>query len=470
MDYRPAGSRYGRCKRSQRPKLIRTTRMRGFRQRPQTTGCVVAVVLLGVLASGCGGSKPPQQAAGLVNRDHSTNIYSAAIAAGSNHTCALVSTGQVECWGDETAGEIGNGTQGSTQGPTQTQNSPATVVQSGGEVWVSHATAVAVGRGNDNGLEGDHSCALVPTGGIDCWGDNQYGELGDGSTTNSSTPVPVAGISNATAVSSGDRQSCALLSTGQIECWGLLSSAPAPVQRITNATAIAITDTHSCALLSTKHVECWGEDGLGQLGNGLGEHLVGAAQMFVRYSPTEVPGISNATQVAVGGNSSCARLATGRIECWGSNYDGELGLGNGTATGPQTCGILAAKGPCSTKPAPVAGISSALSISLSANHSCAVLSSHGVDCWGFNKQGSLGIGTQAGSQTCPGGDPCSTTPTPVVGITSAVAVSAGDSYSCAILSSGLIKCWGYNNYGQLGDGSTTNSSTPVQATGISNSP
>ena len=126
-----------------------------------------------------------------------------AISAGGFHSCALLSNGQVDCWGDNEVGQLGNGTTGTYV---------ATPVQVTG---ISNATAISAGTG------GAHSCALLATGRVECWGSNDYGQLGNGSTTDSSTPVQVSGISNATAISAGGAHSCALLATGEIYCWGL---------------------------------------------------------------------------------------------------------------------------------------------------------------------------------------------------------------------------------------------------------
>jgi alpha-tubulin suppressor-like RCC1 family protein len=186
-----------------------------------------------------------------------------AIAVGDEHSCALLSDGTVKCWGLNFAGELGDGTN------NYNSNNPVSV--SG----ISNAKAIAAG--------GSHSCALLSNGTVKCWGRNEHGELGNGTTgdsTNSNTPVSVSGISNATAIAAGPADTCAVLSDGTAECWGFNASGqlgngtttdsatPVSVSGITNAAAISAGAYHSCALLSDGTVKCWGFNGAGELGNG----------------------------------------------------------------------------------------------------------------------------------------------------------------------------------------------------------
>jgi alpha-tubulin suppressor-like RCC1 family protein len=293
-------------------------------------------------------------------------------------------------------------------------------------------------------VSGGHnlSCALLSNGHIDCWGENVQGGLGNGTKTNSETPVEVTGITSATQVSAGYGFACALLSSGHIDCWGNGSDTPVEVTGITSATQVSATGGHNCALLSSGHVDCWGENQYGQLGNGT---TTGSA------TPVEVTGIANAMQVGVGYYDSCALLSNGHVKCWGISFQGELG--NGTFRGPEECERIA----CSKTPVEVQAMANATQLAVGGFHSCARLSTQNVKCWGYGEyHGALGNGATSNSDT----------PVEVTGIANATQVSAGEEQSCALLSTEHLKCWGDNEHGELGNGSTTNSDTPVEVTGI----
>ncbi|MBP9066769.1 MAG: RCC1 repeat-containing protein, partial [Candidatus Microthrix sp.] len=162
---------------------------------------------------------------------------------------------------------------------------------------------------------GNHTCVVRGNGTVACWGDNAAGWLGDGTTTGSSVPVGVVGITDAIAVTNSDYQSCALHADGRVSCWGFngqgqlgngtttASSVPVPVTGVTNATAVAIGNTHSCALLADGGVSCWGYNVNGELGNG--------TTVPLSTVPVPVTGITNATALAANAFHSCAVLADG---------------------------------------------------------------------------------------------------------------------------------------------------------------
>jgi alpha-tubulin suppressor-like RCC1 family protein len=365
---------------------------------------------------------------------------------GGYHSCAVLAGGKVACWGDNTNGELGDGTLGEalTQVPVH---------------GITDATQVTAGN--------YHSCAVLVVGTVQCWGDNSYGELGDGTSQRpdncqgdscSPTPVAASGITTASQVTASEYQSCALLAAGNVDCWGdngdgqlgdgttTNRSTPVAVGGITTATQIAAGAFQSCALLAVGSVDCWGYNLYGQLGNGT---------TTSSSTPVTVTGITTATQITAGADHTCALLAAGTVDCWGNNYYGQLG--NGTTTSSST-------------PVTVTGISTAAQITAGYYNTCALLAGGHVDCWGYNFDGELGDGTAAGPETCGlYDDPCSTAPVPVSGITTARQISAGgdpaaDSdggHACAVLTDGAVRCWGANFDGQLGDGTAGYSVVPV---------
>ena len=237
-----------------------------------------------------------------------------AISAGGSHTCALLADHTVQCWGYNSYGQLGDGT-------TTDRITPVRV--SG----ITNATAIsAAGYA--------HTCALLADGTVQCWGRNDYGQLGDGTTTYlQTTPVSVSGISNASALSLGHSHTCALLADGTVQCWGrndygqlgdgtyTTRTTPVSVSGISNATAISLGSQHTCALLTDGTVQCWGRNDYGQLGDGTTTD---------RITPLRVSGIWNATAISAGLYHTCALLTDGTVKCWGWNVSGQLGDGTTT--------------------------------------------------------------------------------------------------------------------------------------------
>ncbi len=293
-------------------------------------------------------------------------------------------------------------------------------------------------------IAGGHACAITAGGGVKCWGRNDLGQLGNGTQVNSLTPVNVIGLSaGVTKISVGLVHTCAVTANGAAKCWGynhsnrlgakLGSEVYTQPQQVYGITSEAVDITaragHSCALLSSGKVKCWGGNYDGQLGNGTSGAPGG-------YGPDEVANLTDAIKVEVGGNSTCALTNTGALKCWG--------IGSGYS---------------STTPAVIPGMDSGvISFGTGMNHTCAVTSAGAAKCWGWNYYGELGTADANQTQT----------PTQVVGLTSGVAsLSMWDYSTCAVLTNGQLKCWGANFEGQLGIGSLTNSSTPATLTGLS---
>ena len=258
----------------------------------------------------------------------------------------------------------------------------------------SATTAVQISAGR-----GLHTCALTTESGVKCWGQNSNGQLGDGTTADSTTPVDVSGLP------SGIVQ----LSAGS---------------------------SHTCALTTDGGVKCWGFNGYGQLGDGTKRDST---------KPVDVSGLSSVVQISAGGFYTCALTIGGGVKCWGVNYNGELG--DGTTTHRLT-------------PVDVTGLSSGIvQLSAGGGHTCAVTTGGGAKCWGWNGYGQLGNGRIAVRVP---------TPVDVVGLSSGVAqISAGDARTCALTTSNGAKCWGFNGYGQLGNGTTIDSSLPMGVVDLS---
>jgi alpha-tubulin suppressor-like RCC1 family protein len=440
------------------------------------------------------GSSTPVVVSGLAN--------AVALSAGEVSACVLLANGTAKCWGGNFFGQLGNGT---------TTNSSTPVVVSG---LSSGTKAVAITAGGSN------ACGLLANGTAKCWGYNFRGGLGDGTTTDSLTPVVVSGLTTAVAISSGAEYgpACALLANGTAKCWGPndtgqlgvgtfsgpeqcggtpCSTTPAAVSGLTNAVAISAGGDHACALLVDGSARCWGGDYFGELGDGIILHCTSCASS----APVVVKGLANAVAISAGTAHSCALLANGTAKCWGDNESGQLG--NGTTTSSSmpvvvsglfsavaisvgeghSCALLSngwakcwgdnqAFGELgngtttnSSIPVVVKGLTTAVAITTGINHSCGVLANGTAKCWGANLNGELGDGTFTGSGQC-GNNPCRTTPVAVSGLATAVAISGGLYASCALLANGTAKCWGNNDSGQLGDGTTTESSTPVVVMGI----
>lgn len=318
-----------------------------------------------------------------------------------------------------------------------------------------------------------HTCAALDAGGVQCWGAIPIGAR----RTQSLTPVDVTGIADARQVAAGQNHTCALLELGTVTCWGLngdgelgngcaggtvsdglcggadRATPGTPVALINDAAMIAAGPSHTCALRADGSVSCWGVNTVGQCGDGTTTDM--------RAKPVQVVGTGEAIAIGTGVAHTCAALYDGTVECWGYNESGQLG--DGTKLNSAT-------------PVEVPGISSAVALAAGFQHTCAVLAEGTVQCWGGNGSGALcatrGDGTQdcsmsnGGGQLGDGTTTDSLTPVEVIGFANATAITAGVWHSCALLADGTVACWGKNDHGQLGDGAMTDSASPVAVAGI----
>jgi alpha-tubulin suppressor-like RCC1 family protein len=466
------------------------------------------------------------------------------VAAGYFHACALESNGTVWCWGDNTFGSLGNGSTTDSDVPVQ--------------VGVQNATYVAAGSGD--------SCAIADRpGDLLCWGANNVGQLGTGTFTDESVPTQVASLSSGVQqVTMGIDFTCALADIPQLAglCWGdnggsgklgngtfnKPSSDPFPGQVFGLAqppaggaggpVQISAGSDHACVVMTTAVVQCWGEGSIGRLGDGdtldrdiptpviglpssaasVSEVTAGIATSCAVTSALEVhcwgqyvgdgSGVlsvhtsavltqSAATQVSAGWGG-CALVHLGglstEVRCWGTDKNGQIGDGlTGidakqprdvknlsdpqyvTNGGGDNCALVHNGGAwcwgyngygelgngtttSSNVPVPVSGLPLNLAqIAAGFEHTCALLKNGTVDCWGENNHGQLGNGSTSGSNT----------PVPVTGLTGVVQIAVADSGTCALTNAGGVWCWGANLFGELGNGTTTDSDVPVSVSGLS---
>jgi alpha-tubulin suppressor-like RCC1 family protein len=361
------------------------------------------------------------------------------VAVGVGSACALASDGTVYCWGDDTYGQLGNGS-------SNTSGIPTHVLGAGGTGTLSGVTKIAGGT--------NEFCA-VASGNVYCWGDNSNGQLGNNSTTNSSVPVEVLGpggtgvLSGVTSVSVGYLAACAVTSAGNAYCWGMNSigqlgnnsaiESHYPVEVVnttgstpmTGVTAISAGLFIACAV-SSGNVYCWGISSDGALGNNNGASTTGV--------PVQVVGVGGSgfltgiNSIAVNNKDACAINGSGALFCWGNNGNGQLGQGNATN---------------SATPVSVTGIGSGNVVSMGSTGDTCVTSTAGAAyCWGSNGNGNLGNNSTTQELTPVPVD--ITVGTPMTGVAN---ISTGGESSCAIIS-GHVYCWGDNTLGECGQGTT----------------
>lgn len=349
------------------------------------------------------------------------------VAAGYGQSCALTRAGGVKCWGTNSNGELGRGTQGN--------NFPTPDLVAG----LSSGVAAIFARFDD-------TCALMTDGGVKCWGVNLDGQCAeDKSMVAEPTPhdVPLGGP--AISVSVGQNFACAVLATGGISCWGSNAEyalgwdggadtpTPTPVS-ISGAVRAVSGNTHTCAILQGSSLACWGDNSSRQLGN----------NSAYPYAQAPIDAGSGYLDVCGTGFSTCG-LTASDVRCWGADGQGELGTGMGTRNGVPT---------------PVPGLGAMQSISCGNNHVCASTPAGTLWCWGSDFYGQLGdgIALDGGANV--------QVPVQVQALPPVVAQAAGFTHTCAMIDDGGVLCWGRGGFGQLGPGSSTDSSLPVPVTGL----
>ena len=294
------------------------------------------------------------------------------------------------------------------------------------------------------------SCVATSSGGVKCWGLNDYGQLGNGTTTNSTTPTSVSTLtSGVTAISAGEAHACALLTDGSVTCWGrnnygqlgngttTNSTTPTSVSTLTSGvTAISAGQEFTCAVVS-EAAKCWGFNSSGQIGDGT---------TTTRLTPTQSTSLtSGISAITTGGFHTCVITSGGGLKCWGTTSWSTLPTNNGL-------------------PIDIAGATSGVvAVAGGSWHTCFITTTGAAKCWGWGNYGALGDGLSSSRTTI--GQVTGLT-SGVIGIASGGYNSGSEDHSCALLSNNSVSCWGWNTNGQIGDGTTTTRSVPTAVSGL----
>ncbi|MFN3199957.1 MAG: thrombospondin type 3 repeat-containing protein [Bradymonadia bacterium] len=400
--------------------------------------------------------------------DLGTGRSASDLISGAHHTCAVLDDDTLKCWGLNANGQLGQGDTTYRGDHANEMGDNLTTIDLGTQGTLASAAA-----------GGSTSCALLSNGDVKCWGYNGYGNLGQDDTLDRGTIAPEMGrdlldvdLNGAvTALATGQDFACALLQSGQVQCWGRnnygqlglgdtshrgdhaneMGVALPTVDLGTGRSAqqIAAGDFHTCAILDDGTLKCWGLNNYGQLGQGdttyRGDH---ANEMGDNLSAIDLGAGRSAVAVTVGASHTCALLDDDTVKCWGYNGYGNLGYGDTASRGD-------AANEMGDNLAAIDLGDGAQAISASTHHTCALLNSGAVKCWGRNNNGQLGVGntTQYGDGANEMG---ANLPAVNLGTgLTAQQITTGLHYTCALLSDDNVKCWGRNNYGQLGVGHTS---------------
>ena len=336
------------------------------------------------------------------------------VTAGNIYSCGIDGNQTSWCWGHNSYGKLGDGTKKNSAFPVQV-------------LGLNGAKQIATGK--------YHTCASTsPNGVVYCWGRNDSGQLGNGTTDESHSPVEVVALSAVLEVATGAVHSCAAKSDGSVWCWGFNgqgqlgvgttgpgSLIPVKVIGISSALQVSIGDYHSCAVLEDGTVWCWGWDLHGALGDGTTD------DPSYKPTPVQVIGLSEMISVAASPyHSACALRVNGTVWCWGANA-GILGDGNNENL---------------STPIIVQGLVEVIDVAAGSSHTCAVKGDGSAWCWGTDSFGKLGNGDASDSNV----------PTEVVGLPGVIAITARDEHTCAIGQEHTGWCWGRNDFGELGNG------------------
>ena len=437
---------------------------------------LVATVVIGVTSVSAFG----EPAAGASGQSGFTEL-----SAGYHTTCGVTSTHRAYCWGTNTYGQLGNGT-------VTKETAPAEVLKGAGpsSTGTYLSTIAQVSEGQNT------TCAVSTTKYVYCWGHNNKGQLGSGTKTTSSVPVEVvkgAGpsatgtyLSTMTEVSTGTQSlgTCAVSTAKTVYCWGTnfsgqlgngtTTTSIIPVEvlkgagpsatgtHLTTVTEVSIGYHTVCALSTEKTVYCWGINNVGQLGNGTTTTSTTPVEVLKGAGPSATGTyLTTITEVTEGGyDATCAVTTSGHAFCWGDNFGDKLGVTTTVTINEETtpAEVLKGTGPSATG----TYLTTVTGISEGYNTTCSAMSTDHAYCWGKNIYGQFGNGTTTTSDTpvevLKGTGPSATG----TYLTTVTGVSEGNYATYALVTSGSAYACGTNAYGQLGDGTTTASSTPVR--------
>jgi alpha-tubulin suppressor-like RCC1 family protein len=342
---------------------------------------------------------------------------------GAFHTCAVSNGGEAWCWGANSSCELGLSACG---GSRPTPNRVSTALR------FSH---LALGQ--------DYTCGLGADSTAWCWGRSDRGNLGTTTTGASATPTAVSGGRRFTQLSAGYRHVCALDAAGAAWCWGANNdgqlglgtdaaqmSTPTRVTGDLTFTSIGTGSEHTCGLTAEGAAWCWGENSDGESGNGAGIDV---------SQPVRVSGGHNFSALSVGEFHACGVSANGALWCWGWNESGQIGDGSTASR---------------FTPVAVSGGDRYVAVRAFGWSTCAITVEGAAKCWGENFEGQLGNGG-SGDQSVP---------VNASGSLRFVRFSTGGLayHTCGLTTGGEWYCWGWNNNGQIGDGSYTDRRTPIR--------
>lgn len=352
---------------------------------------------------------------------NSAYVVTGKISTGYYHTCGIDYSGAILCWGDNTYGQLG-------VDPSIAAESRIATLVSG---FTSGSIEVAAGQ--------HHTCALTGSGGVKCWGRNNYGQLGDGTTVSKSAPVDVLGLTSGVVhIATSANHTCAVLGSGGVKCWGdnyygqlgngtqTNQSSPVDVVGLANG-IIQVTagQGHTCALTRAGGVKCWGNNNAGQLGNGT---------QTKSATPVNVYSLSSGVSSISAGRDRSYAVINGRISWWGMHFTDHLSDTSFSTIPKDESSVMT-------------GVdrTGVMSVDAGDAHTCVVMSSGNVKCWGKSDYSQVTFDYSY-----------SANPIIISGLTSdTTLVSAGYQHTCVLNTSGVLKCWGANYDGQVGDGSGT---------------